>query len=106
MVDVVSSSRSSLHDELIDRLGREGDVRSGAIYASAFRPVARHGSALLDVWTYDLRIGSPLPSLPLFLRDGPCVEVPLEESYIRAREGLKLDRDLALLAQARERNPA
>ncbi len=106
VVDVVSSPRGSLHDELIDRLGRQGEVRSGALYASAFRPVARHGSSLLDIWTETLRAGSSLPSLPLFLRDGPCVEVPLEASYARACQGLKLDRDLALLEQARQRNPA
>lgn len=106
IVDVASPPHGSLHDELIDRLGREGEVRSGRLYASAFHPVARHGSSLLDVWVESLGVGSPLPSLPLFLRDGPCVEVPLESTYTQARDLLKLDRDLALLEQVRERNPA
>lgn len=106
IIDVVSIPRGSLHDVLIDRLGRQGEIRSENLYASAFRPVARHGASLLDIWLEDLQIGSPLPSLPLFLRDGPCIEVPLEATYTETREGLKLDRDLALLEQARQRNPA
>jgi hypothetical protein len=54
-----------------------------ALSGSAFRPVERDGARALDVWREPMAVGQPLPTLPLWLRGGPCLAVELEATYQR-----------------------
>lgn len=80
IVDVVTQRHANLHAELLRRCGDE-DASDFPLYASAYRPVARNSHFELDIWIEELRIAGPLVMMPLFLLDGPYVQVHLAETY-------------------------
>jgi hypothetical protein len=43
-----------------------------------------------DVWPESLKIGSPLPTLPLWLHDDLCLPLRLEESYRASCTALRI----------------
>jgi hypothetical protein len=45
--------------------------------------VSRADETLLDAWEEPLALGSPLPTLPLWLRGGLLLRVELGETYDR-----------------------
>jgi len=89
IVDVVTSRRGNLHDELI-RLRGHGDAflfpDAPTLYASAYRPARRKPAAQVEVWLAPLAVGSPLPTLPLALRGSGPIPIDLETTYREARQ--------------------
>lgn len=83
IVDVVTDRHANLHAELMARLGSPRATAEPELYATAYRRVAHDQAEGVDVWLEPLAIGQPLPTLPLWLRGGPCLEVALEVSYNR-----------------------
>lgn len=83
MVDVVTNRRANLHELLLDRLGHAERSGDGQLYAGAYHPVQRHERANVDIWTEKMEIGKALPTMPLFLRGGPCIPVDLNGTYQR-----------------------
>jgi hypothetical protein len=95
VVDVVTSRRANLHDEVVDLMRHPEQLRFPGqpdLYAAAYRPVRRAAGDQIDVWPVPLALGQPLPALPLYLRgvDAP-VRVDLEASYTEARQRSRLD---------------
>ncbi len=86
VVDVVTTNRANLHAELLTRLAAPNPREFDAdLYATAYRPIQRNGDTGVELWQEALAVGGPLPTLPLWLRGGPCLEVDLEASYERTR---------------------
>jgi hypothetical protein len=87
IVDVVTSRLADLHAELLQRLDYP-DVTpvSGGLYAVAYHPLRRDGEPRLDIWHSPLTVGESLPTLPFWIRGGPCLGVDLEASYERTRQ--------------------
>lgn len=84
LVDIVTTRRANLHNELLDALHvRERDAMSADLYVSAYHPVEHDGMTDMDIWQEPLSIGSALMTMPLFLRGGPCLPVDLAISYER-----------------------
>ena len=84
VIDIVTSRRANLHDELIDLLElgeRFQMLGESPVYATAYRPVRRATEEAVDLWVWRLALGEPLPTLPLAIRRGPCVPLELEETY-------------------------
>ena len=84
VVDIVTSRRFNLHDELIDLLGhgeRFQMLTESPVYATAYRPFRRSTEEAVDLWMWRLGVGEPLPTLPLALRGGPCLPIELEDTY-------------------------
>lgn len=80
--DAVTTRTANLHDQLMARVGPPGQAAWGErLYATAYRPSGRNGSAQLTIWQEKLAIGSSLPTMPLWLLHGPYVPVHLEETY-------------------------
>ncbi|MCI0705000.1 MAG: DUF4058 domain-containing protein [Planctomycetia bacterium] len=80
--DGVTTRTANLHDELMARVGRSNVAPWGErLYVTAYRPIGKNGSAQLEIWREKLALGSPLPTLPLWLLYGPCVPVELEATY-------------------------
>jgi hypothetical protein len=78
-VDVVTSRRADLHGELLPRLGAEATRPLDAeLVATSHRPVDRDGQPGLEIWLESLKVGEPLPSLPLWLRGSLCLHVDLD----------------------------
>ncbi len=89
VVDVVTERRANLHDEMAGLIIGDAPRFPGtpAIYAAAYRPFRREDKATVSVWPVSLTVGTPLPELPLWLREieGPvCVD--LEAAYTEARQ--------------------
>jgi hypothetical protein len=84
IVDVVTNRLANLHDELIDlfELGDSFKMPGGSpIYATAYRPFRRGSEEAIDAWLSPLAVGELLPTIPLFLRAGPCLPLELEATY-------------------------
>jgi hypothetical protein len=84
IVDIVTNPLANLHDKLVDLL-EIGDgfkmPSSPSIYATAYHPLRRGDADAIDVWLHPLAVGEPLPTIPLFLRAGPCLPLELEATY-------------------------
>lgn len=84
IVDVVTERTANLHDELLARLAAPVAKTLGSeLYASAYRTVEKDGQPSLDVWQKTLDLGSPLPTMPLWLRGAICLPVDLHATYDR-----------------------
>jgi hypothetical protein len=57
---------------------------SVAIYAVAYRPSREWSGDQIELWPRPLRLGEPLPTLPLALRNAETVPVDLEQTYHEA----------------------
>jgi hypothetical protein len=92
IVDVVTERRANLHNEIAATLGADNLVlpEDVPLYAATYRPIIRKRKMNVDVWVNPLRIGEPLPTMPLRVVSGLFVPVELEETYAAACRGRKL----------------
>ena len=90
VIDIVTDRHANLHNELMSRLGGTGDSPRG-LYACAYRPTSRDDHPVLDVWHHRLAVGEALPTVPMFLKNGPCVPVDLQRTYTVTRENHRLN---------------
>jgi hypothetical protein len=93
IVDVITARRASLHNELVATLGADALAlpEEAHLYAATYRPIIRKKKLNIDVWVNPLRVGSPLPTMPLRVVAGLFVPVELEDTYAAACRGRKLD---------------
>lgn len=97
VLDPVFSSPRGLHRAVMQSLG-DDDPEADATYAAAYRltPGERRR---LELWYEPLAVGAALPSLPLFLKGGPAVELPLEATYAEACLNTRVDMAAVLKEQ-------
>jgi hypothetical protein len=84
VVDIVTNRQSNLHNEMVALLDLGEPCRmpdDPFLYATAYRPFRHPTQEATDVWLAGLAVGQPLPTLPLFLRRGPCLPIELESTY-------------------------
>jgi hypothetical protein len=84
IVDVVTSRRFNLYTELAEFLEVSNTARKAIpshLYAVACRTIQRRKRTQLEVWPVSLRVGGPLPVLPLWLTREIAVPLDLESSY-------------------------
>lgn len=84
IVDLVTSRRFNLYAELLSLIG-QNDPTLGAepapICAASCRWTQRGRKHVLETWSHTLRIGQPLPTLPLWLAENFSVPLELEKTY-------------------------
>ncbi|HEX5447447.1 MAG TPA: DUF4058 family protein [Pirellulales bacterium] len=84
IVDVVTTRTPNLYAQLLELIG-ESDPALGAeppeLYASACRMTKRDDEWLLESWLHALALGSPLPTVPLWVADNLAVPLELAKSY-------------------------
>ncbi len=93
VVDIVTNRLANLHNELMRMLGRGEPFlldQSVTAYAVAYRPSRRSSGDQIELWPQPLRLGQPLPVLPLALRNAATVPVDLDTTYSEARERSRL----------------
>jgi Protein of unknown function (DUF4058) len=84
IVDVVTERQANLHDELVrlleqpERFEFPGD---SPLYTVAYRPGRREAGDQIEVWTFPLALGQPLPTVPLALRGVATLPLDLETTY-------------------------
>ncbi len=81
IVDVVSNRTANLHTELLARLD-EPPEDNASLYVSGYRPFTSVDGPTLSLWYRTLEIGTELPPMTLFLKDGPAVELALNQTYL------------------------
>lgn len=93
VVDMVTNRLANLHDD-IARLLPDGEAHlfpgTPALYTAAYRPVRTKTVEQAQVWLGTLALGEALPAMPLWLSDGPCLRIDLEETYTDACRRLRL----------------
>ncbi len=94
VVDVVTERLANLHDELIELLHHDDAFRfsrGSGIYAVSYRPRRdKEAGDRIEMWTNELAVGEPLPTMPLGLRAGPTIPIELEATYTEARRSSRL----------------
>lgn len=89
VVDAVTSRRESPHIELMGLL----DVANGGppgLLAASYRVTENHAETELQVWMEPLTVGSPLPTLPLWITPDLALPLHLEASYLSACRSLRI----------------
>lgn len=92
VVDVVTSRLANLHNELMGLLRGPPHSRLPDVpcYVAGYRGTQDDARKWVATWPYPLTVGSPIPSVPLFLKDGPFVTLDLETTYTEALADLNL----------------
>jgi hypothetical protein len=84
IVDLVTSRHFNLYTDLLELIG-QSDASLGtkppATYAAACRWVERGRRHILETWSHTLRLGKPLPTLPLWLAENFMIPLDLDASY-------------------------
>ncbi len=87
VVDVVTNRLANLHNETVALLGHAAQFlmeSDATTYAVAYRPSRQRENDRIEVWPVALRLGEPLPVLPLALRNAGVVPLDLETTYTEA----------------------
>jgi Protein of unknown function (DUF4058) len=93
IIDIVSSRRANLHDEIMRILGHGNTFAMPAeavLYGVAYRPIVRDGQPQIEAWPSPLEIGRPLPVLPLALNAELALPIDLESTYTTACQRRRL----------------
>ena len=77
-IDTVTTLSSNLHRLLLQSLG-DPDPEADPLYAASYAKARGHRE--LAVWYQPLSVGQVLPELPLTLKDGPQIPLPLAAAY-------------------------
>lgn len=84
IIDVVTERKANLHTALLQRLDiTDVAIPLDALYTAAYHVIQRDHRSDLDIWYEELALDRALPTMPLWLRDGPCMPVELEATYQR-----------------------
>lgn len=93
VIDVVTERHWNLHNELV-RIAKHDDKflmpDDAWLYTTAYRPVSRKREDLIDLWRWPLKVGEPLPAVPLALKSYGCVKLDLEATYTEACTRLRI----------------
>ena len=84
IVDLVTTRQFNLYAELLALMGQTDaafESEPPTVYAVACRTTRRDRRWLAEAWFHPLRLGQPLPTLPLWLADNLAVPLDLEASY-------------------------
>jgi hypothetical protein len=89
IVDVVTVMHFNLYADLLEFIGHPNADRAmgtdpPTTYAASCRWVEVGRKTILQAWSHPLRVGQPLPTLPLWLAPGLVVPLDLDATYERA----------------------
>jgi hypothetical protein len=85
LIDIVTDRRANLHNETMRLINAPQEVDFSAdvnLYAATYRPVLREERSEIDLWKAILKVGQPLPVLPLRLTGDLFVPVDFEAPYM------------------------
>jgi hypothetical protein len=85
VIDTVTSHRCNLHNELMRLMEATPELLRPSdefLYAVSYRPVVRDRKSELDIWYAPLRLGEPIPTMPLRLMADLFVPLEFEDTYM------------------------
>jgi hypothetical protein len=87
IVDLVTVKQFNLYSETLAAIGHTDPTLGDPpphLYAASCRWTREGERALLEAWSHVLKLGEPLPTLPLWLSKDIVVPINLEQSYEQA----------------------
>ena len=93
VVDVVTERQTNLHNELVRCLQQPAQFELPAttlLYTTAYQPQRTEEGDQIKLWLEQVKLGQPLPTMPLALRGVGFVPVDLEGTYRRTCEDSRL----------------
>lgn len=91
VVDIVTNRKGNFHHELVRTLARkEMGKAAERAYAVSYRTVEKKRKIRLEAWPYELKIGKPLPTVPLWIASDLVLPLQLEQSYRKTCKGLRI----------------
>lgn len=93
VVDVVTERQANLHNELVHFLKQSDSFELPAatlLYTTAYQPQRLESGDQIKLWLETLKLGQPLPTMPLALRGVGMVPVDLEGTYQRTCDDSRL----------------
>ena len=93
IVDLVTSRKFNLYTDLLDLIDRSDPAFSSkppATYAVTLRGRKEKATSVLDIWSHAMKVGEPLPTLPIWLNEDHLIPLDLESSYEEACRILRI----------------
>ncbi len=94
VVDLVTAKNFNLYTDLLELIGHaDADPTMSdppATYAAACRWVPRGRKHVLETWSHTLRLGQPLPTLPIWVAENFHVPLDLEATYEQTCRALRI----------------
>jgi hypothetical protein len=91
IVDPVTERGGNLYSELARHLGgKPAATAEQSIYAVTCRIIGYKSRRRVEAWEHALQIGSPLPTLPLWISDSRYMPLELERTYEDTCRGLRI----------------
>ncbi len=91
IVDPVTTRSANLYAELAARIGALPPASAAeSIYAVSCRSFYYRDRHRVQAWEHTLKIGAPLPTLPLRISDSKYVPLELERTYEETCRGLRI----------------
>lgn len=91
IVDPVTTRGANLYAELAQRIGAEPPAAADeSTYAVCCRTLVSQGRYRVEAWEHALAVGSPLPTLPLWISEARYVPLELERTYEATCRGLRI----------------
>ena len=103
VLDIVTKRSRSLHRDLLQRLG-DADPEADRTYAATYM-LAEEPRRRIDIWYEPFAVDAAMPDIPLPLKGGPPLSVPVEATYAEACANYKISPD-AVRAAAKDRAAA
>jgi hypothetical protein len=91
ILDPVTVRSANLYAELAERIGAKPPATADdSIYAVSCRVRRFQSRYRVEAWEHALAVGSPLPTLPLWISDTRYVALELERTYEETCRGLRI----------------
>jgi hypothetical protein len=91
IIDPVTTRSTNLYAELARRIGADPTATADApMYAVSCRTRSFQSRRRVEVWEHAMTVGSPLPTLPLWISESRYVPLELERTYEETCRGLRI----------------
>jgi hypothetical protein len=92
VIDIVTGRQANLHHDILALLPSAGRplLPKQSLYAIAHCPHRCNGEELIDLWASPLKVGGPLPALPLAITAKLVLPIDFEVAYTDARARRRL----------------
>ena len=94
LVVLNAAAPAELHTNLIDILGASDELAwrsETGLSAVCYRVGSDRVRERIDVWPFALKVGEPLPTIPLWLEADLAVPLDLEATFERTCSSLRID---------------
>ncbi len=90
LVDVVTNRNFNLYSEILAQFD-DSEPKTSSIYSAMLRSRIGRTQSRIQAWHFPLKVGKPIPPLPLELSETEAIEVDLEGTYEETCKYLRIE---------------